>query len=727
MIESDKLTSETTAGKDHIEIGSDGYIRSVVAQAEKWRLSADGSGMLASGAISWTTAGDLTVNKITATSGTIAGWNIDKNYLYVGTKQTGNAYTTSGITIFANGSSAAIRAKNFRIDTDGSAYFKGTVNATAGSFGNWHIDGAYIYSGAKQTSDTYATSGITLYAETINGVEYAALRGVNFRIDTNGNAYFKGSGEFSGKITASEGAIGGWTIGTDNISGGSTYLNKAGDIYCEKNSVTYWKLAKDGTGSLAKGNISWNANGDATFKGALSGATGSFSGSITASDGKIGGWTINESHITKNDVYLGSNGDIYCQYGGIEYWRINNYGKATFAQGKTVFNSDGSGYVADGRISWDTSGKFTIHNGKLGQFAITQIGDTIEPDMAGSLVTYYTIVNGTRTVYDSLAAIVQAGRLNYCYRTFYRASGGIGVQQYDRTENGVYYFHEVATFKPNGDTELGSQMHYFKADGSGQIGTKGNYIVMKSDGTVTVNGASSGKTGQGVNYEWSGTLLRLGTIPAGGGDTDWGDYVNLKGSTGQGVTYGCDGTQLRFGTIPAGGGKTDWGDYVNLKGDKGTGVKSVSGTLSTGDEATSTYTVWNDDDVSIGKLYVKNGSKGSKGDNGIISSIKYYGNSSSISSTYTSGMYIRCGYSAVTTSISNGSGNNGGSVYIDGVIAITATLYCTSNPSLYSKLSVVIYRIRNGEYQFQICNHSGSTISVTAGVVAVYWIAICTK
>ena len=38
----------------------------------------------------------------------------------------------------------------------------------------------------------------------------------------------------------------------------------------------------DGSGSAAKGNISWNANGDVTIKGTLDGCDGTFSGSLSA-------------------------------------------------------------------------------------------------------------------------------------------------------------------------------------------------------------------------------------------------------------------------------------------------------------------------------------------------------------------------------------------------------------------------------------------------------------
>ena len=69
-------------------------------------------------------------------------------------------------------------------------------------------------------------------------------------------------------------------------------------------------------------------------------------------------------------------------------------------------------------------------------------------------------------------------------------------------------------------------------------------------GATGAKGATgaTGKQGQGVAYQWSGTSLRLGTIPVGGGTTTWGSYVNLKGDKGD---KGATGSQGPAGTLSA--------------------------------------------------------------------------------------------------------------------------------------------------------------------------------
>jgi len=74
------------------------------------------------------------VNQADKTDGTVAGWNVDSNYIWSGTKQTSNAFAASGITLANTVSGGAIRAKNFRIDTDGSAFFKGDISGSNGNF-----------------------------------------------------------------------------------------------------------------------------------------------------------------------------------------------------------------------------------------------------------------------------------------------------------------------------------------------------------------------------------------------------------------------------------------------------------------------------------------------------------------------------------------------------------------------------------------------------------------
>jgi hypothetical protein len=126
----------------------------------------------------------LSVNgTITANAGTIGPWNIASDAIYYGTKATSGNYASAGnITLGQSWISSA----NFRIDTDGSAYFNGTINASAGTIGGWTI-------GTSTLSVTAGTRTITLNA----GTGYVTFGGdaiLEFATGGSGRIDFLGSG-----------------------------------------------------------------------------------------------------------------------------------------------------------------------------------------------------------------------------------------------------------------------------------------------------------------------------------------------------------------------------------------------------------------------------------------------------------------------------------------------------------------------------------------------------
>lgn len=78
--------------------------------------------------------------------------------------------------------------------------------------------------------------------------------------------------------------------------------------------------------------------------GVFHGKGGTFSGSITATDGNLAGWIIDVDSIHKNNVVLGADGSIYNQNGS---WYLGN---------------NNSGYLANSNITWDASGDVVVNN-----------------------------------------------------------------------------------------------------------------------------------------------------------------------------------------------------------------------------------------------------------------------------------------------------------------------------------------------------------------------------
>lgn len=194
---------------------------------------------------------------------------------YQGPSAVDGIYAQSGLQI--NMETGAMTAKNFAIDDKGNAYFKGngefegsiTANkGYIGGIGGFTIEAGKLYSGM----DTFPEQP-TLISKDKNvyiGTDGIALGGGNFRVDSNGKLYAN-SGTFSGTIYADGGTIGGWSISANSLS------NKDGSI----------SLNPDG---LKLGNqLNIDNQGNATFGGKLSAATGSFSGELVAATGSFSG------------------------------------------------------------------------------------------------------------------------------------------------------------------------------------------------------------------------------------------------------------------------------------------------------------------------------------------------------------------------------------------------------------------------------------------------------
>lgn len=199
-----------------------------------------------------------------------------------------SCYSTKGIW-FDLSDSGAIKAKNFAIDTDGNAYIRGdstvegTIIANHGKIGGekgFIIDSEKLYSGLKDFP-TKQPSSVSKNKNVYIGTNGIALGNGNFMVDSNGKMYAN-QGEFTGKIAANDGFIGGWIISSNSLT------------------------ANKGSISISPDGIHWgdylniNSQG-ATFKGHITATSGSFTGDIIANSLTLGpGSTVNG--LSYNDL-----------------------------------------------------------------------------------------------------------------------------------------------------------------------------------------------------------------------------------------------------------------------------------------------------------------------------------------------------------------------------------------------------------------------------------------
>lgn len=229
------------------------------------------------------TANQLAANTITASeisAGTITANELSSNIVLVNNIIRSNNYDG---TIAANGVITGQGTVGWAITHAGSAVF-----SSASIRGD--IDAASV-----------STPGVDILA---NG----AIVATNFNVTPTGNISATNA-NISGIITSGSGTIGGWTIDTARIYGGSTYLYSNGSM-----SIGATTLASNGR--ITNGNFTLSAAGD------LIATNANISGSITAitlnatASGTLGNFVFNSSGMTsfsansRNYMTIVNYGDI---------------------------------------------------------------------------------------------------------------------------------------------------------------------------------------------------------------------------------------------------------------------------------------------------------------------------------------------------------------------------------------------------------------------------------
>lgn len=265
-----------------LTIKSEGAISSQSDGKTHWSLNKDGSALFANGKVTMDAAGNASFEgKITAASGSIAGWMIDKNSLFKGglslnvekrffaiantvdsltsgSLQLDKVKTVGGVAMFytSDADYGFIAYKGDKL-----MFSVGTKNNIAG----WNFDEDSIYIGTKNNNvDQYTndTNSLTIGTK--------GIRGKSWYINTNGSVSFaSGYAVFKDK----SGAIGKWNFDSEAFYIG-TKNNTSGQFTNNTNSITLgpnglrgykWRLDVDGAGALAGGNIKWDAAGNVTF------------------------------------------------------------------------------------------------------------------------------------------------------------------------------------------------------------------------------------------------------------------------------------------------------------------------------------------------------------------------------------------------------------------------------------------------------------------------------
>ena len=196
-------------------------------------------------------------------------------------------------------------------------------------------------------------------------------------------------------------------INIDNIS----YINGSDQIYDDdhnfKSGATFAQFGNsvifkcDNSGQIGT-NLKWDTNGNLTI-----------SGNITATSGNIGGWSVSSNELKKDSgtSYIKLNPTTGIQLKNTYQTTIKNAildkdgffaykGTDVLSQAKANklgigLNSDGSGYLANGNISWNDSGEVLFGSGVTfsWQSSLNKVlSDTITESQDLFVVTENTVV-----------------------------------------------------------------------------------------------------------------------------------------------------------------------------------------------------------------------------------------------------------------------------------------------------------------------------------------------
>jgi len=346
---------------------------------------------------------------LTSTSGKIANWTIATYQLSSGSGTTYVALNSGAkdSTNNPNGDYAIWAGNTAPASAPFSVTKDGEIKSTSGAIGGWTIDSDSIYTGTK-TDTTSIRLSSTNFSRLINNVSRSSLRlafGTKFGVASDGTLYASGA-TISGAITATSGTFTGTinarsgTIGSENAP--KITLGSSGDtstsvsrIYSgtkstlTSNTLDGFYLGTDGL-ALGKGLFKVTSAGAVTANSITIGSgndtltyTSSgglvVKGSVTATKGTIGGWTIGDGILSYSSTTPSSSSIILKPAGVTSSTSIGgSSGSKTWAfTVKDKFGVDTSGNLyATGA---DITGIINADSGVIGTTTANQIilGDGI--------------------------------------------------------------------------------------------------------------------------------------------------------------------------------------------------------------------------------------------------------------------------------------------------------------------------------------------------------------
>ncbi|MFV0323482.1 MAG: interleukin-like EMT inducer domain-containing protein [Bacteroides xylanisolvens] len=474
--------NSTQIYKNSVYLGSDGSI----SNGTKWRLNNDGSGQIANGNINWNAAGTVTFASSVSLNWTNAATNaLNSAKSYADTKKTEavNAAATDA-TAKADAAKELATAMAFgkmlyRDPTfeKGSNYIGAYNKSENGTVTlNWLSDNSAPNDSKKvleiTTTGTASPGCGGFYFATqcsnrkIFITRFIAKIPVGRKVQWDSNSIGTGG---SSKWLTSNAGTGDWAEYIFKVTCGTSNFSNTNYFYIEGTGNVAWYLAyatvfdvtstekytttidSNGiyTGTVRANQVVIDSTlvvGGSAYNGSISVRDAANSEKVTldrtgikAVAGQIGGWHILSGAIYASSpagghrVYITSSGYLYNDDGTQDYWGLRSDGAATFGYGKVFFDRDGSGYVADKNIKWDTKGNveikgnITANSGLIAGFTIS--GNKLINTAADSSIEFSSMMGNASMTINSYSALLSlradSARTGISIQTY--ATGAVGL------------------------------------------------------------------------------------------------------------------------------------------------------------------------------------------------------------------------------------------------------------------------------------------------------------
>lgn len=474
--------------KNNIYLGADGSIYN----GTKWKLNNDGSGRLANGNIAWDAAGNVTFASSVSLNWTNAATSaLNSAKSYADTQKT--EAVSSAATDATNKANAAkelaqamafgrmlYRDPEFRNGNNSINVYNnnsnGTVTITRTGLSSAPNDSKTVLE-IKTTGSASPGNGGFYFATTCSNRKVFITR-IIAKIPVGRNLLWTSNSigtSGSSKWLTPNAGTGDWAEYIYKVTCGTSNFSSTNFFYLDGTQGTtaaplIWHVAYAtvfDTTSSEKYTTTIDANGiytgtvranqmlidsalvvgGSTYNGSISirdagnnvKATLDRTG-ITAVAGNIGGWNLTSGAIYASSpagghrVYITSSGYIYNDDGSQDYWGLRSDGSATFGYGKILFDNDGSGYVADKNIKWDTKGNveikgnITANSGLIAGFTIS--GNKLVNTAADSSIEFTSMMGNASMTINSYSSLLSLRADS--------ARTGIYLQTYAAGAKGIY-------------------------------------------------------------------------------------------------------------------------------------------------------------------------------------------------------------------------------------------------------------------------------------------------